>query len=129
MERQDVIAAARGLAELRVSRVTTEAEAMAAMRPLGMLNQGLLGVTCFCGRTPWERHPDGDELLYVLEGRVEVTVLADEGPHVETVPAGSLFVVPRGLWHRQHAEQTVRLLFATAADTTGHSWADDPREE
>ncbi|MBM4244023.1 MAG: cupin domain-containing protein [Deltaproteobacteria bacterium] len=129
MERLDVIAAAHRLAELRVSHVTTEAEAMAAMRPLGMLNQCLLGVTCFCGRTPWERHPDGDELLYVLEGRVEVTVLAEEGPHVEAVPAGSLFVVPRGLWHRQHAEQTVRLLFATAADTTGHSWADDPREE
>ena len=128
MERQDVIGAAHGLTELRVSRDTTEAEAMAAMRPLGMLNQCLLGVTCFSGQTPWERHPGGDELLYVLEGRVEVTVLADEGPHVEIVPSGSLFVVPCGLWHRQHAEGTVRLLFASSADTTAHSWADDPRQ-
>ena len=34
----------------------------------------------FRGQTPWERHPAGDELLHVIEGAVEVTVLTDDGP-------------------------------------------------
>jgi mannose-6-phosphate isomerase-like protein (cupin superfamily) len=127
MERQDVTAALRELVELRITPTTTEAEAMASMRTLGMFNQCLLGVTAFSGQTPWERHPDGDELLHVLEGAVEVTVLTADGPHRETVAAGSLFVVPSGLWHRQQAHARASLLFATAAETTETSWSDDPR--
>ena len=81
----------------------------------------------FRGQTPWERHPAGDELLHVLEGAVEVTVLTDAGPVQRSVAAGSVLVVPRGAWHRQRAEEGVVLLFATAAETTDHSWAEDPR--
>lgn len=77
-----------------------------------------------------ERHPDGDELLQVLEGEVDVTVLTEEGEPVRaTVAAGSVFVVPRGLWHRQLAQSAAALLFATPAETTQHSWAEDPRRE
>jgi quercetin dioxygenase-like cupin family protein len=98
---------------------------MAAVRVLGSLNQCTLGVTCFSGLTPWERHPDGDELLYVVRGAVEVTVLSDERSVSVHVPAGSVFVVPRNLWHRQHAADRTSLLFATGA--TDVSWAEDPR--
>lgn len=127
MEPQDVTAALRALTELRVTRDTTDAEAMAAIHPLGMLNQCLLGVTAFSGETPWERHPEGDELLFVCEGAVLVTVLTADGPYRETLRAGSLFVVPRGLWHRQLAQPRVALIFATAIEGGESSWAEDPR--
>ena len=122
----DVMAALRDLPELKVTRNTTEADAMAAIRPFGELNKCLLGVTRFSGLTPWEHHPDADELLYVLEGTVDVTLLTDEGPLSTAVRAGAVLVVPRGLWHRQHAHHCTTLLFATGA--TNISWAEDPRD-
>jgi mannose-6-phosphate isomerase-like protein (cupin superfamily) len=127
MESHDVAKALDGLPELRITRETTEAEAMAAVRALGSLDQCTLGVTRFSGLTPWERHPDGDELLYLVDGAVEVTVLTDESAVHVKVPAGSVFVVPRNLWHRQHARDRTALLFVTGA--TEISWADDPRLE
>jgi mannose-6-phosphate isomerase-like protein (cupin superfamily) len=125
----DLKAGLEGLDVLAVSRSTTDEDAMAAMRPLAVFNQCLLGLTRFHGETPWECHPDGDELLHVLEGAVEVTVLTDGGPVERTVSAGSAFVVPRGLWHRQNARRPAALFFATAAETTASSWAEDPRRE
>ena len=125
MQSHDVAAALEGLSVLEVTRSTTEAEAMAAVRTLGSLDRCTLGVTRFVGMTPWERHPDADELLYVVHGAVEVTVLTDAHTVSVSVPAGSVFVVPRDHWHRQHARDQTALLFATGA--TDVSWADDPR--
>lgn len=47
-----------------------------------------------------EMHPDGDELLYVISGKVTV-VLEDEDPprRVELLP-GKAVIVPRDVWHR-----------------------------
>jgi hypothetical protein len=65
--------------------------------------------------------------LPVLEGEVEVTVLADDGPVRAVLRPGSVFVVEQNLWHRQHARPSVALLFSTPAERTDHSWAEDPR--
>ncbi len=62
----------------------------------------------------------------MLEGEVEITVLAPGGTTRVSVAAGSIFVVPRGLWHRQLAKPSVTLLAATP-DTSEISVADDPR--
>ena len=47
-----------------------------------------------------EMHPDGDELLYLISGKVTV-VLEDADPprRVELLP-GHAVIVPRGVWHR-----------------------------
>jgi len=97
------------------------------MKFLAPLNQCTLGMVRFRGQTPWECHPDGDELLHVVEGELGVTVLSDGEPVRETLPAESVFIVPRGLWHRTSATAGTVLLFATAAETSEHSWAEDPR--
>jgi quercetin dioxygenase-like cupin family protein len=123
----DIPAASKGLRELVIKPGIAESDAEASMQFLGPFNQCSLGVVRFSGRTPWERHPDGDELLHVLEGEIDVTVLGDGGPAHAALRAGSVFVVPRGLWHQQFAPAGAALLFATPADTTEHSWAEDPR--
>ena len=89
----------------------------------------LVGVMRFAGETPWERHPDGDELLHVLDGEVDVEVLTDDGSALVAIPAGHVFVCPRGLWHRQRPKTAATILFATPTATTEASWADDPRME
>jgi quercetin dioxygenase-like cupin family protein len=111
---------------LRVTATTTEEEARAAMRVLGPFNQCVVGLVRFSGQTPWERHAE-DELLHVLDGEVDVTVLTDDGPVDTTVPTGCVFIVPRAHWHRQLPRPTVTLLFVTGQ--TDVSAGDDPRRD
>jgi hypothetical protein len=123
----DLAALARDLPTLIISDETTGEDADAAVRPVAWLGDLQLGVMRFSGLTPWERHPGGDELLQVLDGAVDVTVLTDDGPVEIPLETGGIFVCPRGLWHRQRARPTVTLLFGTAVRTTEVSFADDPR--
>ncbi len=98
-------------------------------RQLEAFNQGHIGVfQCGEGVSPWERHPDDDELLFVLEGEVDLIVMFDDGQVTTTVEAGSLFVVPRGRWHRHHVRKTLAELYLTPG-ATEHSKADDPRKK
>jgi quercetin dioxygenase-like cupin family protein len=123
----DLGAALAGMAPLSITARTTSAEADAAFRPLARFAHYTLGVMRFAGRTPWERHPDGDELLHALDGEVDVSLLADDGPRRVRLRAGSVLVCPRGLWHRQLAAAPVTMLFATVTETSQVSFADDPR--
>ncbi len=123
----DLQAALRGLPELAITASTTAEEADAAVRPLATVDPCLFGVMRYCGLTPWERHPAGDELLHVLDGEVDVTVLTDDGRVEVNVPSGSIFVCPRGLWHRQLPRPSVTMLFGTPSETTEVSFAADPR--
>ena len=99
------------------------------LRRLGALDRATIGVFRFTGQAPWERHPDGDELLHVLEGDVDLTVLTDDGPRQVPIGAGEVFVCPRGLWHRQRSKTGATILFATPTATSEASWAEDPRSE
>lgn len=94
---------------------------------LGKFNEGSVGVYWADGGTsPWERHPDDDELLQMLEGEADITVLTDQGPVTTRCAAGSVFIVPRGLWHRQTLVGHAKQLYVTPGRTE-HSMADDPR--
>jgi quercetin dioxygenase-like cupin family protein len=128
MKSEHVATALGALKELVVTGVTTEEDAQASMRALHSFNGCMVGVVRFSGRTPWERH-QGDELLYVLQGSVDVTVLADSGPLHAALRTGDVFVVPRDLWHRQHAPETTGLLFVTSETGNAVSDAEDPRAE
>src|SRR5438034_4303396 len=123
----DLRAALSGLPELAIASSTTEEEAAAAVRPIASLDQCTLGVMRYSGLTPWERHPDGDELLHPLEGAVDVTLLTDSRPTHVTVRAGSVFVCPRGLGHRQLPRPAVTMFFGTPTENEEVSWAEDPR--
>jgi quercetin dioxygenase-like cupin family protein len=75
----------------------------------------------------WERHPNGDELLHVLEGEVEVTLVQKSGRRQRTtVRAGSFFVVPRGLWHRPIQRKPVVMLYVTPGEGTEATFEDEP---
>jgi quercetin dioxygenase-like cupin family protein len=93
---------------------------------LASFNHGGVFLGRFTGQAPWERHRHGDELVHVLDGEVDLTVMTARGPLRVRLRAGGVFVVPRGLWHRQHARTEVTLLSATPTPTDV-SFADDPR--
>ena len=60
-----------------------------------------------------ERHPDGDEVVYIISGRV--TLLLDEGGDERTVElaTGQASVIPRGVWHRLLVREPTQVLFVT----------------
>lgn len=114
------------LAPIAAGAVRSAEQDAAAFPRLARFGDGAVYVGRFSGETPWERHPGGEELLHVLEGAVDLTLLTPEGPAYVSVVAGSVFVVPRGLWHRQRARPMVTLL-AVVPDDSEISEADDPR--
>lgn len=96
-------------------------------RTLGDFNQGSAGVLwCRAGTSPWARHPDDDELPYVLEGEAVIRVLTEEGPVDTMVRVASMCVVPRGPWHCHQVPELLKEFHVTQG-ATAHSTADDRR--
>lgn len=83
------------------------------------------GVAAFTGAPPWEHHTAGDELLFVLAGASELTLITENGREHETITAGDLVVIPQGCWHHNEAASGVTFLYMTPTTGNEHSW-DDP---
>ena len=105
---------------------TTEAEAEGVFAKLGEFDSGGVFTGSFIGESPWERHTAGDELVHILKGETELTIMTDDGPDILFLKAGMLTVVPKGLWHRFRSPKGVTVLTATP-HPTDHSIAIDPR--
>ena len=84
--------------------------------------------TCdLTGSNPsWEMHPDTDEFFYIIEGEVEITLLDEGGPSHHIAPAGTSFVVPKGIWHQPSAPGGAKFMYFTPG-TSLASDAEDPR--
>lgn len=96
-------------------------------REIAAFNDGTIGIfRSGAGVSPWEYHPDDDEILYVLDGSVTITVLSEREATDVLVKKGSLLVVPRGHWHRHTVHESLVELYVTPGETR-HSTADDPR--
>ena len=59
-----------------------------------------------------ERHPDGDEILYLIAGRVRVVFLDSDDADIEMAPGDGL-VVPQGIWHRVDILEPSQIVYAT----------------
>jgi mannose-6-phosphate isomerase-like protein (cupin superfamily) len=119
--------ALRPALEARDLREETRALGGSGTRFIGSLDRASIVLSKFSGLAPWERHPDGDELIVVLEGGGDITVLTDDGPVRSELAPGRLFVCPKGLWHRAHAELGMTALYVTPLAGGEHSFAEDPR--
>lgn len=84
------------------------------------------GVAAYTGRPPWEFHGDGDELLLVLTGQSELTVVEDGHRTVRTLGPGQLAVVPQGCWHSNDAPEGVTMLWITPNEGNKHSLDEPP---
>jgi len=118
------------LRSIRPAAVADSLEEM-EFRTLADFDNGQLGVFWSegGGTSPWEMHPDCDELLQILEGAIDVEILPLAGGPGERVEVreGGMFVVPRGCWHRQTMLARTKELYLTPGRTL-HSTDDDPRD-
>jgi mannose-6-phosphate isomerase-like protein (cupin superfamily) len=59
-----------------------------------------------------EMHPDGDEVLYLISGRVNVVFLDSPQADVE-MKSGEGLVVPKGMWHRVDILEPCQIMYLT----------------
>lgn len=59
-----------------------------------------------------ERHTDGDEVLYLISGRVEVVFLDSDEANISLMPGDGL-VVPKGVWHRVDILEPSQIVYLT----------------
>src|SRR5262245_33824579 len=65
------------------------------------------------GRPRKEAVHDGDELLLLLSGALDVILDLPEGERTIPLTAGGACLVPRGVWHRLAMHQPSDLVFVT----------------
>ncbi len=71
-----------------------------------------------------EMHPDGDEVLMVISGRIRVQLELPDGEQTVLLVPGQATVVPKGIWHQIFVDQPGQLVHVTPGP--GGAWR--PRE-
>ncbi len=66
-----------------------------------------------------EVHPDGDEILYVISGRLRVVGDSDPAHPLELGP-GAACIVKKGEWHKVDVLEKTRLLHITPGPNGDH---------
>jgi quercetin dioxygenase-like cupin family protein len=59
-----------------------------------------------------EMHPDGDEVLYLISGKVRVTLETDSVQELDMSP-GDGMIVPKGIWHRVDIIEPSQIVYLT----------------
>jgi len=60
-----------------------------------------------------ELHPDADEPLYLLSGRIRVRLELEGGDREAEVRPGQALAIPRGTWHRIIVDEPAQLINVT----------------
>src|SRR6266496_3854430 len=75
-----------------------------------------------------EMHPDGDEVLFLISGRVDVLLEEDDTENIVSVGPGQAVVVPKGVWHRVLIREPSQLLHITPGPKGGRCAKMAPNE-
>lgn len=82
--------------------------------PTSPVDGATFGVATMSENSPHagEMHPDGDEVLYLISGRVKVVFLDSPIDDIDVVPGDGL-VVPQGMWHRVDILEPSQIVYLT----------------
>ncbi len=130
----DIIDLKGKLAEMPMMRgrrpesTEVERKATGAFVTLAPYRDGNIYSAKFSGEAAWERHPNGDELVQIVDGACTMHLMTENGPESHEVTAGTTVVVPQNTWHRFSAPNGVSIVTATPRPTE-HLTVDveDPR--
>jgi mannose-6-phosphate isomerase-like protein (cupin superfamily) len=79
---------------------TTDEEARDAFASLSDYRDGGLFIGHYAGYSEWERHANGDEIVFVVEGETTLILLIENTEVSNKLGEGELLVVPQNAWHR-----------------------------
>jgi len=107
---------------------STEAEREGAFGRVAPYRDGAIFTAKFAGKSAWERHPQGDEIVQIVDGATTLHLITAEGRQSLHLNAGMMAIVPQNAWHQFEAPDGVCVMTATPQPTE-HVRADveDPR--
>jgi mannose-6-phosphate isomerase-like protein (cupin superfamily) len=107
---------------------TPEPDRKGAFARLTPYRDSAINVANFSGEGPWERHPNGDEIVQIVDGATTFHLMTDDGRQSYELKTGMIVIVPQGAWHRFKAPDGVSLMTTTPQPTQHLTFAiDDPR--
>jgi mannose-6-phosphate isomerase-like protein (cupin superfamily) len=109
--------------------LTTALNGFAAIwspRIIAYINDYDVRLARFAGEHVWHVHEQTDEFFLVLEGEIDIALREDGGERVVTLPRGSVFVVPRGTFHKPSSAAGAAVLLV---EPTGTLSVGDEHEE
>jgi len=110
------------LAKLKMLRgrtpETPPADREGAFARLAPYRDSAINASKFSGDGPWERHPNGDEIVQVLSGVCNFVLDLESGPQTIQMHAGQAVIVPKGVWHTAKVHQPTEILHITFGEGT-----------
>jgi mannose-6-phosphate isomerase-like protein (cupin superfamily) len=96
---------------------SSAAEREGAFARIAPYRDGAIFAAKFAGVSAWERHPQGDEIVQIVDGATTLHLLTAEGKQSLTLGAGMIAVVPQNTWHQFEAPDGVCVMTATPQPT------------
>lgn len=96
---------------------TTDEEAKDAFATLSEYRDGGVFIGHYAGDSQWERHSNGDEFVFVVEGQTTLILLVDGSEVTNTLKDGEFLVVPKNTWHRFETPIGVKVMTVTPQPT------------
>ena len=107
---------------------SSEADRAGAFGRVAPYRDGAIFTAKFAGTSAWERHPQGDEIVQIIDGATTLHLMTAEGRQSLTLRAGMMAVVPQNMWHQFEAPDGVCVMTATPQPTEHvRVDVDDPR--
>ncbi|MEM7291932.1 MAG: cupin domain-containing protein [Pseudomonadota bacterium] len=96
---------------------STNEQLAGAFAELSCYRDGAIFIGHYAGSSEWERHSQGDEIVFVIAGETTLVLLTEAGEEPKTLKSGELMVVPKDTWHRFETPEGVQILTATPQPT------------
>jgi mannose-6-phosphate isomerase-like protein (cupin superfamily) len=96
---------------------TPAAEREGAFARLAPYRDGAIFAAKFAGTSAWERHPQGDEIVQIVDGATTLHLMTAEGRQSMALRAGMVAIVPQNTWHQFEAPDGVCVMTATPQPT------------
>ena len=101
------------MSTINIAAKLAQLDAHWSPRIIGELNGQQVKLAKLLGEFVWHHHEAEDELFYVLHGELQMHFR----DRVETIRAGEMLIVPRGVEHKPVAPQEVQLMLFEPAGT------------
>lgn len=73
-----------------------------------------------CDWDSWEKHPEGDELVYCISGKIVFILEEKKDLKKILLEPGSFIIVPKNTWHTAQIVEPAQALFVTWGHGTEH---------
>jgi mannose-6-phosphate isomerase-like protein (cupin superfamily) len=92
-------------------------DAIWSPRIIAYVNDYDVRLARFAGEHVWHVHLETDEFFLVLDGEIDIALREADGERVVTLARGSVFVVPRGTFHKPSSKEGASVLLVEPTGT------------